>query len=284
MISVSGNQVLAGLVYESMITEVNAYKPGNISQYSEGHNMTLNDFYRSAEITTPILCNADLSVGERILASVKKTREEIGCNTNLGIILLFAPLIYAFERVGRNVLQIRKQIKNVIERLKKQETIYIYEAIRLANPGGLGQGQHFDVHCNIPGTVLEAMEEAKSYDNIALQYTNGYHEVFKVGYPLIKDYNLRWNSVEWASVICYLAYLSHYTDSHIQRKFGSITAESIKTRALSVYNNYKQYRDPEEGIPVLKSFDKELKKSNINPGTSADLTAVTIFVFRLFEG
>ena len=37
----------------------------------------------------------DLTVGERILSAVQATQEAVGLNTNLGIILLCAPMIQA---------------------------------------------------------------------------------------------------------------------------------------------------------------------------------------------
>ena len=101
------------------------------------------------------------------------------------------------------------------------------------------------------------------------------------GFPLIKDYNRRWNSVEWAAVVCYLGYLSQLCDSHILRKFGRKTAEEIKTKADRVFKTFKKYKNPRDGIGLLIEFDKELKQTNINPGTSADLTAATILVFKL---
>ena len=54
-------------VMESFRKDVEAFKPGNISFYSSGHDMIASDFIRSAEVSTPILCRRDFSLGERIL-------------------------------------------------------------------------------------------------------------------------------------------------------------------------------------------------------------------------
>ena len=269
------------VVLGSLICEVNALKPGNVSQYALGHDMVPDDFILSARLTTPILCNPALTTGQRILESVKITRAAVGCNTNLGMLLLYAPLIRAAEMGQDSVEQLRTNLDTVISQMVNEEVSYIYQAILLANPGGLGHSDHFDVRSQAPESILLAMEAARYQDNIALQYSNGYQEIFMQGFPLIKDYNRRWNSVEWAAVVCYLWYLSHFCDSHIRRKFGKEIAEEIKIKAEHVYKKFKNYKNPRDGTGLLMAFDKELKLTNINPGTSADLTAATILVFMM---
>ena len=123
----------------SFITEVNALKPGNVSPYSEGHDMTMADFVKSAELCSPILCNASLSVGERILESVKMTKSEIGCNTNLGMLLLFAPLVRAAEL---GVESLRSNLAMVLHELDDKDTACIFAAISHANPVGWARAKN----------------------------------------------------------------------------------------------------------------------------------------------
>ena len=82
-------------VLASFKGEVEAFKPGNVSAYVEGHDMTVKDFIVSAEVSAPLLCQSEAGLGPRVLDSVMATRSAVGCNTNLGMLLLFAPLIMA---------------------------------------------------------------------------------------------------------------------------------------------------------------------------------------------
>ncbi len=269
-------------VMSTFITEVNALKPGNVSRYTEGHGMTVNDFIVSAELATPILCNQCLSIGERILECIKAIQEQVKCNTNLGMVLLFAPLIKAVEKWNiKTSAALQKKLIIELEKLDEKETNLIFEAIRLANPGGLGQVNKYDVTLPADCNVLEAMAEARQRDCIARQYVTGFHDVFLTGLGCIKIFTRHWNSVEWATVACYLTFLANFPDTHIQRKSGGQVAEQIRMRAIPIAEKFKNNEKPDNAMSALLEFDKELKDSNINPGTSADLTAASLLLYEL---
>lgn len=273
---------LEKLVLDSFLTEVQALKPGNVSRYSAGHGMTLDDFSKSAELVTPLLCDPRLSLGERILAAVTVTMQEVGCNTNLGMILLFAPLIQAIQLMNhRDIRQLQKELINLLKHVEAVDAQRIFRAILTANPGGLGTVDEYDIH-SMPGCSLwQAMEAASERDSIANQYVNGFAEVMDAASFSIKKYYERWKSVEWAAVACYLNLLSRIADSHVIRKFGRKTAEQVKEKANIIYRQFDNYDIPAEATDLLLEFDRELKESNINPGTTADLTAASLLVFGL---
>ncbi|MBI4006511.1 MAG: triphosphoribosyl-dephospho-CoA synthase [Gammaproteobacteria bacterium] len=266
----------------SFLTEINALKPGNVSRYAEGHGMTVNDFIVSAELATPILCNQGLSIGERILKCIKAIQAQVKCNTNLGMVLLFAPLIKAVETWNtKNTAALQKKLIMELEMLDEKETNRVFEAIRLANPGGLGQADKYDVNLPAGCRLLEAMAEVQQRDYIARQYVTGFHDVFVTGLGCIKIFTRRWNSVEWATVACYLTFLADFPDTHIQRKSGGQVAEQTRKRAIPIAEKFKKNEKPDNAISALLEFDKELKDSNINPGTSADLTAASLLLYEL---
>ena len=109
--------------------EIKAFKPGNVSIYSAGHGMCYGDFATSADCIAPILAQAGLSVGERILSSVQATRQAVDCNTNLGIVLLFAPLCHSYLR-GAGELQ--KNLKLTLKRLTVNDFQQVFKAIQVA--------------------------------------------------------------------------------------------------------------------------------------------------------
>ena len=264
----------------SFITEVNALKPGNVSRFSEGHGMTVDDFIKSAQLTCPILCDPTLSVGERVLEGVKVTMSEVGCNTNLGMLMLFAPLLRAAE-LGVSTLQ--SNLVVVLQGLDSKDTRCIFEAIHHANPGGLGKSEKFDVTKKLGAgtTIQKAMAEAKNRDLIAKQYVTNFIDIFSLGFICIEVFAVRWNSVEWAVVACYIRLLAEFPDSHIRRKFGLGVAEKIKIKAVPIAEAFQGEDSPEDATEMLIKFDEELKLQGVNPGTSADLTAASLLVYHL---
>ncbi|MGI9229416.1 MAG: triphosphoribosyl-dephospho-CoA synthase [Gammaproteobacteria bacterium] len=269
-------------VFTSFTGEIDALKPGNVSRFADGHGMVYADLYRSAELVTPILCQADLSIGERLYQAVQQTLQGVGCNTNLGMLLLFLPVIKVHEGPGpAGPDRLSPALLDTVSAVQKAESALFFAAISLAKPGGLGQVAEYDVAEKPPVTLLTAMQAARRRDSIARQYTNGYRQVLDFGLSCFIDYAQRWNSVEWATVGCYLAYMAQLNDSHIGRKFGRAVAEQIRTKTAPVLQAYENYNNPEQATDLLLDYDRELKAANINPGTSADLTAVTLLLYKL---
>jgi triphosphoribosyl-dephospho-CoA synthase len=279
----SAGDALQQVVLSSFLEEVNALKPGNVSRFADGHGMTLADFTRSAELVTPILCDPTLSVGQRIQNCVEKTKQELACNTNLGMLLLFAPLIRAAEFEPKNYMHLQQVLSSVLQALDTSEATLMCEAIRLANPGGLGQSDRYDVNSAVECGMLEVMTEAQDKDSISRQYVTNFQDIFSIGLVTIKDFNRRWNSVEWATVACYMTFLANYPDSHIQRKYGKQAAENTRKKASLIAEKFKNNINPDAAVPELLEYDTELKKASINPGTSADLTAASVLVYKLIE-
>ena len=276
------NKDLGKIVLSSFLTEVNALKPGNVSRYAGGHGMTIDDFVLSAELVSPILCNQNLSLGERVLQSIIITREKVGCNTNLGMVLLAAPIIMAAEKTRTNSdIALQNNLKILLEAVNKTDSRLIFQAIREANPGGLGHSDKFDVNLSPDCSLKEAMAAAQQRDFIAKQYVTGFNDIFMAGLACIKEFTSRWNRVEWAAVACYLTFLAGFADSHIVRKFGNQLAEQTRIKAIAVATQFKQHTNPDNAVTALLEFDKELKNLNINPGTSADLTAASVLIYEL---
>ena len=274
---------LAAQLYDCFICDINALKPGNVGRHGTGHGMDCADFIKSAQVVTPILCDHRLRLGKRILSSVEATSAAVHCNTNLGMLLLLAPVIWIFEQLDAPG-DFRALIKPALVSLGRQEARDIFTAIRLANPGGLGKVDKYDVNSAVDIDIYSAMHAAKERDLIALQYTNGYREVVNLGIKCLQKYHNRWNSVEWAVVACYLMYMASFPDSHIRRKYGLEIAEQVRKKTQPVLEQFGGYDNPGDAKDVLMIFDKELKEAEINPGTCADLTVAGLLLYRLGVG
>jgi triphosphoribosyl-dephospho-CoA synthase len=170
-------QQLSELYQQACEVELQAFKPGNVSIYADGHDMTVADFRISAEVSAVPLCNPDYSLGQKIFYAVKATREAVACNTNLGIILLCAPLIQAISNVQPG-LSLRQALHKVLTTTNLDDADWVFKGITLASPGGLGCSDYQDVSQKPSVNLTEAMGLASAKDRIALQYITDYQDIF----------------------------------------------------------------------------------------------------------
>jgi triphosphoribosyl-dephospho-CoA synthase len=257
------------------IAELEALKPGNVHIFADGHGMTAQDFLRSAEAAAAPIARAESSVGERILLAIQATYQAVGCNTNLGIVLLAAPLIQAANL--EPTIPFKARITKVLKNLSQQDAVHAFEAIRIANPAGLGQREKYDVSEQPQCTLLQAMVEASEYDYIAKQYANNYQELF-LGLQHYQHLLQRWQRPAWATTGLYLHFLASYPDSHVVRKYGVEVAEEVKMRAVEHESVFLACDNPKTYMPELLQWDADLKSQAINPGTSADMTVAVILL------
>ncbi|MCG8325796.1 MAG: triphosphoribosyl-dephospho-CoA synthase [Thiotrichales bacterium] len=276
------DQRLAEYVRQSFLDDIGALKPGNVGRHGIGHGMSVEDFIQSAELCTPILCQAQLTVGEKIFNSVMATQDQVGCNTNLGLILLFAPLVTAAQHYGDSS-DPRAAVSAQLACIDVEDTARIFRAIALANPGGLGQSPQYDVHLPPDVTIITAMMAARDRDRIAYQYVSQYDDIFGPGLEQITAKLRQWNSMEWAVTACYLNFLSTLIDSHVLRKSGADVAEQLRIKAQRIMQRFESCEQPEHMSGELLAFDHELKSAGINPGTSADLAVTSVLAYRIMQ-
>ena len=273
---------VAGAVWRACIEELEAPKPGNVSFASSGHGMEAADFVASARCTADVLGTPGLSLGERILQSVEATRATVGCNTNLGIVLLCAPLAQAgLEGVPGRPL--RARLGRVLAAAGIDDTERVFAAIRLAAPAGLGASRRHDVQSPATAPLLAVMREAGDRDRVARQYARCFEDVFEFGLGELARGHARWSGVS-AVVAIYLAFLARFKDSHIERKLGGVAAEGVRLEASRLVESLESSKSPEMNVEELARFDRSLKRRGINPGTSADLTVATLLAGNLLHG
>jgi triphosphoribosyl-dephospho-CoA synthase len=253
--------------------EIEALKPGNVHVFADGHRMTASQFLQSAAVSSEPLTDPDLRLGRRILEAVRATRKAVDTNTNLGIILLCAPLLRAAEIGGADI---RQSTRAVLDDLDGEDTAAVFEAIVLASPGGLGSADHYDVRDKPSVGLLHAMAEAANRDRIAQQYVSGFDDIFAVGLPEIDAALARGEGGMWPAVFCFMAFLSRFPDSHVGRKHGAETAEAVREEAAVLSTVLAATENEGERIELLLQFDRRLKERSVNPGTSADLTVASL--------
>jgi triphosphoribosyl-dephospho-CoA synthase len=263
-------------------------KPGNVCRDAPGHGMQAAQFLDSARVAADALCRAGASVGQRIEDAVVATRAAVGCNTNLGIVLLCAPIAHAAEQPYADL---RDAIARTLASLTVEDAAAAYRAIARANPGGLGHARSQDVHAVPTVDLRAAMALAAGRDRIARQYRDGFAELFDLAMPgLPSGFSLpalgpegRPDTGTAAAVQgLYLLLLSTQPDSHIVRKQGEAVAQNV----MAVAQDWHR-RGPGAGgfdaDPAFIAWDLDLKHHGINPGTTADLTVATLMLAALAD-
>jgi triphosphoribosyl-dephospho-CoA synthase len=268
--------------------EATARKPGNVHRFRDFADVTYLDFVASAAAIAPVFDalavaaaqgTAELySVGLLVLEGVRQTRKVASTNTNLGILLLLAPLAKAAPPVGS-----RAAVLHVLETLTVRDAEYAYDAIRLASSGGLGRVKDQDVHQPPTQDLRQAMMLAADHDLIARQYANGFQEVFEAGIPALQRGLGEMLSRENAIIHCHLQLLARYPDGLIARKCGPAVAQEASRGAAQVIN--AGWPHTAAGRGAIAAFDAWLRADGHrrNPGTTADLVAACLFV-ALREG
>jgi triphosphoribosyl-dephospho-CoA synthase len=272
-----GSEDIARAFVEACLAELEAPKPGNVHRYAPGHGMQVADFVLSAEASAGPISASGARVGARIHGAVAATLKAIGQNTNLGIVLLCAPLAAAAER---HEVELREALARVLDDLDEGDATEAFAAIVAANPGGLGRAPRHDVHAPVTATLREAMAEAADRDRIARQYVTSFEDVFSLGLPALKVAEASDPDSRWRTVAVYLAFLASFPDTHVVRKFGISVAEGTQADAARIRDGLARLK-PDERMAALLAWDAELKARGVNPGTTADLTVATLFAARL---
>jgi triphosphoribosyl-dephospho-CoA synthase len=264
------------------LLEVSAPKPGNVSPGRHFHDTRYEDFLASAVAIGPALAAAgENPLGTTIRRAVEATLRWTRSNTNLGIVLLLAPLARAALREGASL---RKRLRTVLAETTVTDAGEVYAAIRRARPGGLGEAKAEDVAGAPTVSLRDAMSLAADRDTIAREYVTDFALTFETGVPAVLA--ARREGLAWSDTVveAYLALLDATPDTHIARKLGAAEAAAISLQAREA-RAAGGTRSP-EGRRALGLLDVELRdeRNRRNPGTTADLTCAALFVVILEEG
>ncbi len=256
------------------IWEATARKPGNVHRFADFADTQYPDFLLSAAAIAPFFDSAaNYSVGELVLQAIRATKEVVLTNTNLGIVLLLSPLagIPDADFSPHKCMEILKSLTTA-------DSARVYEAIRLANPGGLGKVSKQDVGEQPTEPLKKIMALAADRDLIARQYSNGFQELFGLGVPALLKGLESTGYLEDAIIYCHLSLLAELPDSLILRKRGSEEAKESSRNAKEIL----QADWPNNALAKDKftQFDRWLRQegNSRNPGATADLVAASLFV------
>jgi triphosphoribosyl-dephospho-CoA synthase len=261
------------------VLEASAEKPGNVTPSHDFDDTSYEDMLRSGIALGPELGAGERSVGATVLAAVRASRDAAGANTNLGIALLLAPLARAALGGG----PLREGVAEVLRALTVDDARNAYEAIRLADAGGLDEPVEHDVRDEPGVTLREAMAAAAQRDTIASEYITDHAVTFELGLPSLAAALGDGLRPRDAVVELALRLLAEVPDTLIARKRGAEAADRVSVGARDVLS--AGGLRSAGGRSALAALDASLRQDGnaLNPGTTADLVTAVLFV-ALLEG
>lgn len=287
----------------AVLFEASAHKPGNVSVFSNFENTRYEHFLASAVAAAPFferaakrgaavaegkLGKAEIRLGRLIRDCVTDVAAwQHGGNTLLGTIILLSPIAVAAGMTSAEdfeVRKLRKSLKVVVESTTPMDTVDLYEAIRIASPGGLGKRPDLDVNDSsseakiLKGNVslFQVFKIAEKYDTICSEWVNNYPVTFDIAYSsLVKKLDGK-TSLNEAIIHTFLEVLVKVPDTFIARKVGFERSKKVSAYARKVLD--LGGLKTESGRRNLDKFDRQLRRSNnlLNPGTTADIIGAAL--------
>jgi len=258
--------------------EATAPKAGNVHPCASFSDMTYADFYHSALAIGKIFdCVEFLNVGQLVLQGLEATREAVTVNTNLGTLLLLAPLSRAIIGCQSASELDSDVIGKALAELRGEDAELVYKAIRLANPGGIGRVKEMDIHDDAPHDLLAAMKAAADRDMIAAEYAESFTRTLEMALRL---HQFRAEGETWMVAICHIQAwsLAHWGDSLIVRRNGAAIDEKVRELAAEAWRASANGDEAfETEYAKLDAFLREDGHQR-NPGTTADIIAAALFI------
>jgi triphosphoribosyl-dephospho-CoA synthase len=259
--------------------DIELIKPGNVNLLSSHKDTKAQDYLDSAILSSRELFNQNYSLGKRILESVNVTRSKVNVNTNLGIILLCAPVIQSY--IDFNNLDLRDGIKKTLSTTSIKDTHDLCAAINISSPGGLGDSDMYDTASYPNASIKQIMDYSQEYDRISYQYSHNFSDIFDFIIPKLEFLNQRYESLDISLSLLFIEILAKIPDSHISRKFGDKIAKKTSNNAHDLLKILDREYDPDYLAKALNNLDYEYKKKGINPGTTADLLVASLMIYKI---
>lgn len=259
------------LLQAACTLEVLARKPGNSSPVKPLGSPGPEDLLFCAGATAQVLATAiGRPLGQTILEGAVASRAVAATNANLGILLLLAPMAAVPDDQPLHL-----GIGPILDATTIDDAKMAYEAIRLMEPGGLGEVPDQDIQKAPSVTLIEAMRLARDRDLIAELWSTGFAQIFREGLPSLGAGIQGTGSIEASVILLFLHKLARDGDTLIKRKFGTVINTEVSNRAAEVLNRQWPLKQP--GIEAFRSFDGWLRRNGYNPGTTADYVAAVLY-------
>jgi|Deesub1362B_J571_1020462.scaffolds.fasta_scaffold00005_208 triphosphoribosyl-dephospho-CoA synthase len=262
---------------------------------------------RGIEVVEGKLNYGQLGLGELILKGIKYSKEwHTGGNTHLGTTMLFIPLSISAginkARGKTDITSIRKEFGKVMRATTVEDALAVTRAVEISNMGGLGKLTHLpdigeeDISLEIRDkeyTLYQLMKMSSSWDLVSQEMVRNLKIVCSEGYPYFVKALDETGDINIAIVHTFLVLLSKHPDTFIARKYGLRFVDDVSLAVkvgMKKSNEIAKRADDilkagglssKEGKDMIFKLDEDLAAERLNPGTTADITATTIFVALL---
>lgn len=265
-------------------------KPGNVHRTRDYDDMVFEDFIISGIVIGDTIREAcsDVDIenpqlGKYILQAVAETDRWIKNNTNLGIVMMTTPIAIA-AAISDSFDDIRENVKLLMGNTSVDDACDLYDAINIADAGGMGDQDEYDVASDNAKnelrangqTMFDVLKISAPWDMLAREMTSDMPVVFELGYPTYHELKDK-KTLNEACLLTFLTILSQVPDTLISRKYGN--DEALKISMMT--RDLLKMKDSDDFLDQVGEFDDYLFANKYNPGTTADLTAASIFVSYL---
>lgn len=260
----------ADAVRWACLLEATAPKAGNVSPGRSFSDLHYSDFVQAAECTAKVLVRTDHGYAEAIAETAKLIAQTLHTNVNLGILLLLGPLVKTDQATlpDRPDENWQCRVRALLEHSDAQDCRWIYQAINVAAPGGMGNVDEMDLNEQAPEDILTAMRSAATRDRIAQNYADGFTDLFENVVPTLEAGLAEQSDLLSGIALAHQRLLIAQPDTLIARKAGWKVAHEVQHRADFAFQD----------APKRASFDAYLRENHLNPGTTADLIAAGLYV------
>jgi len=255
-------------------------------------------------------------LGALIKEGIKNTQKSHkGGNTHLGTILLFTPVSIAAGKTLNEdqtfpLSNLQENFDQIMKSTTVQDSLETYKAIRKTvdleknGEGWLGNIEKSELSILNPKTkerlsekemnLYDWMKASSEYDNISKELTNKIKTCSK-GSKIFKEILKEQEDVNVATVHTFLKILSRNPDTFIARKKGMKKNKNIEKAVEEGMKKAQEISKKAENIlkagglktakgeKKIQELDEKLQKEKgeLNPGTTADITATAIFLALL---
>jgi len=255
-------------------------KPGNVDRCHDFPDISFYHFLVSAVSVYPVFRRAASGLegaGSLILEGAQSWRSwNIGSNTHFGSLVLMIPLAMAAARQG----DLREALAKVLEETTVQDAVDFYRAFQLAD-ARVADVEEFSLKDPVfserlrqKGKTLQGlMLHSQGHDLVAREWSTNYERSFLLAGRLAE--RIGKHGLNEGIVRTYLEALAETPDSLVQAKFGREMARQISLRAGEALRDAT--------LDMARQMDEELLAQDINPGSTADLIAASLFVSLLMD-
>ena len=202
------------------VLEVSGHpKPGNVHRTRDFPDMVFEDFLISGVVIGDTMKKAanrglkfgpdsldKIELGKLIKEAVIETDKWVANNTNLGIIMLLTPLSAA-AGMSSDIDELQDNVDQIIRSTTPSDAADLYDAINIADAGGMGETDELDVGSEDAKKQLidkdinmyDVLDLSSQWDMLAFELTRTMPITFEIGYPTFNGVK-QTNSINNATV------------------------------------------------------------------------------------